>query len=448
MSIAPRSTSFRLALAVSLSFFLAFTLLGAGVYFAVSTLLDTDARQVVRADAAGLVELYQQSGHAQLLSEIRDRAEEPDDPDAVYALLDANGKILAGNFSRLPQWPATARWVEFREHDGGSNPRVIAQLQHLSDGSIMLTGVRTRSQDGFLALMLRAALAGLIVAALVGVLIGWLTMRWVGARLHALDATAARVGEGELGLRVRSDGSGDAFDRVARRFNAMLDRIETLIDGVRHATDHIAHDLRTPLTRLRNRLDALRRRQQPVAASELDDAIGETDQLLQSFSALLRLSRIEAQASAATEPKVWMDALACDAVELYAAVAAERGIVIRGDFAPAAVHGDADQLFQMLVNLLDNAVKFSPDGSEVSLQVMAEPEHTVLLVRDSGPGIPEHDRERVFDRFERLDTARNTPGTGLGLSLVRAIVQRHGGGVVLHDGAPGLVVRITLPRAD
>lgn len=448
MSAAPRSTSFRLALAVSLSFFMAFTLLGAGVYFAVSALLDKDAREVVRADAAGLSDLYRQSGHAQLLDEIRGRVEEPDDPDAVYALLDANGKILAGNFSRLPRWPAAKRWVEFRDADGDGDPRVIASLQRLSDGGTLLTGVRARSQDGFLALMLRAALAALIVAALVGALIGWLTTRWVGARLRALDATAARVGEGELGLRVRSDGSGDAFDRVARRFNAMLDRIEALVDGVRHATDHIAHDLRTPLTRLRNRLDALRRRERPVAAGELDDAIGETDQLLQSFSALLRLSRIEAQASAGDGPEVRIDALAGDAIELYAAVAAERGIGLHGDFAPVAVHGDADQLFQMLANLLDNAVKFSPDGGEVSLQVAAEPGQAVVQVRDHGPGIPESERERVFDRFERLDAARGTPGTGLGLSLVRAIAQRHGGGISLHDGHPGLAVRVVLPRAD
>ena len=448
MNASPRSTSFRLALAVSLSFFLAFTLLGAGVYFAVSTLLDKDAREVVRADAAGLSDLYRQSGHAQLLEEIRGRVEEPDDPDAVYALLDANGKVLAGNFSRLPHWPASKRWVEFRDVDGDGDPRVIASLQRLPDGGTLLTGVRARSQDGFLALMLRTALAALIVAALVGALIGWLTLRWVGARLRALDATVARVGEGELGLRVRGDGSGDAFDQVARRFNAMLDRIGALVDGVRHATDHIAHDLRTPLTRLRNRLDALRRREGPVEAAELDGAIGETDQLLQSFSALLRLSRIEAQAPADGEPEVRLDALGRDAAELYAAVAAERGVAFRGDFAPVVVRGDADQLFQMLINLLDNAVKFSRENGEVSLQVSSEPGQAVVRMRDRGPGIPESDREKVFDRFERLDAARNAPGTGLGLSLVRAIAQRHGGVVALHDARPGLLVQVVLPRVD
>ncbi len=448
MSAAPRSTSFRLALAVSAAVFLAFALLGAGVYLAVSALLDKDAREVVRADAAGLSDLYRQSGRAQLLDEIRSRVDEPDDPDAVYALLDAKGKIVAGSFSRLPRWPPERRWVEFRSIDGNGDPRVIASLQRLKDGSTLLTGVRASSQDGFLALMLRAALAALIFAALVGALIGWLTLRWVGARLRALDATVARVGEGELGLRVRSDGSGDAFDQVARRFNAMLDRIGALVDGVRHATDHIAHDLRTPLTRLRNRLDALRRRDGPVEAAELDGVIGETDQLLQSFSALLRLSRIEAQAPADGEPEVRLDALGRDAAELYAAVAAERGVAFRGDFAPVTVRGDADQLFQMLINLLDNAVKFSRESGEVSLQVSAEPGQAVVRVRDRGSGIPEGDREKVFDRFERLDAARNAPGTGLGLSLVRAIAQRHGGAVALHDARPGLLVQVVLPCVD
>ncbi|MBM7093841.1 hypothetical protein JTP67_36145, partial [Streptomyces sp. S12] len=134
-----------------------------------------------------------------------------------------------------------------------------------------------------------------------------------------MDDTAGRVGSGEMALRARLDGaSDDAFDRLARRFNAMLDRIQDLLDGVRHATDHIAHDLRTPLTRLRNRLEELRRRE-PGAESgaQLDAAIGETDQLLHSFGALLRLARIEAQSPVHDEPVLDLSDLARDAAELY-----------------------------------------------------------------------------------------------------------------------------------
>ncbi|HQQ58531.1 MAG TPA: HAMP domain-containing sensor histidine kinase, partial [Thermomonas sp.] len=240
--------------------------------------------------------------------------------------------------------------------------------------------------------------------------------------------------------------SGDAFDQVAQRFNAMLDRIEELLSGVRHATDHIAHDLRTPLTRLRNRLEDLRQQQtDPGVQLRLDKALAETDQLLQSFGALLRLARIEAQPLEGDAPLQDLRELADDAVELYAPIAAERGIRISTQLQTVTVRGDRDQLFQLLVNLLDNALKYAPPGSEVTLSLEAQPDGACLQLADAGPGIPEHERARVFDRFQRLEAHRGSPGVGLGLSLVRAIVAHHGGHIELQDNAPGLRVRVMLP---
>lgn len=449
MRLSLRSTSARLALAVTASFLLAFVLLGIGVHYAVSAMLTQDARELVRVDAAGLVEVYRDEGRAALLGELRERIATDEDPDAVYALTATDGRVVAGDYRDLPTHRQGARWIEFTEHGADGDLRVVAQLQRLSDGTTLLTGTRTRSQDRFLALMLRTALAALLVAATLGALIGWLTSRWVSRRLRHLDDTAVRVGSGELGLRARLDGSDDAFDRLARRFNGMLDRIEELLGGVRHATDHIAHDLRTPLTRLRNRLEELRRHQDAgEAGTQLDAAIGETDQLLHSFGALLRLARIEAQPPVHDEPVLDLSELVRDAVELYTPIAAERGIALSANLAGSGesrMRGDADQLFQMLVNLLDNAVKYAPAASEVALSLQRERQALVVRIDDRGPGIPEADRERVFDRFQRMETHRGSPGTGLGLSLVRAIVQRHGGQVGLGDNAPGLRVTLVLP---
>ncbi len=452
MTRAPRSTSTRLALAVMGSFLLAFVLLGAGVYVAVSTLLLQDARELVRTDAAALTQLHRDGGRGALVQELRDRLDAPDDPDAVYALFAANGTVEVGDVSPMHAGKGM-RWTTFEhaDHDApggaGLSRRVLAQLQPLPGGETLLTGLRLQSQDRFLALMLRTALVALAVAASLGALVGWLTSRWVSRRLSDLDLTAARVGGGELGLRVPLDGSGDAFDRLGRRFNGMLDRIEDLLGGVRHATDHIAHDLRTPLTRLRNRLEDLR---PGAAASEraaLDGAVQETDQLLTTFGALLRLARIEAQSPAGEGPVLDLSALAADAAELYVPIGAERGVGLRTSLAPAQVRGDRDQLFQMLVNLLDNALKFAPTGGEVGVSLEAAADGVVLCVDDDGPGIPETDRERVFDRFQRLEAHRGTPGSGLGLSLVRAIVHRHGGRIELLDRAPGLRVQVWLPLA-
>jgi signal transduction histidine kinase len=454
-----RSTSARLAVSVALAFLVGFALLGGGVYLAVSALLAGDARQVVSADGAGLAELYRDGGAGALAAELRARLAHPNDADAVYALFDPSGTAIVGAPARLPPRRDKARdarpregggrWLEFRMPAADGGGRVVAWMQRLPDGSVLLAGLKMRSTDRFLALMLRTALAALLVAALLGGLVGFSTARWVSRRLRGLDHAAGRVAAGELGLRASTDGSDDAFDRVSLRFNTMLDRIEELLDGVRHATDHIAHDLRTPLTRLRNRLELLRKGDGRASAADLDAAIAETDQLLQSFSALLRLARIESQPPADDQPVVDLDAVARDALELYVPIGAERGIALRDAIAPgpARVRGDADQLFQLAINLLDNAVKFSDAGGEVVLGVSVEGGEVRLEVADRGPGIAPADRLRVQDRFVRLEAHRGTPGTGLGLSLVRAIVLHHRGAIELADNAPGLRVLVRLPRA-
>jgi signal transduction histidine kinase len=163
---------------------------------------------------------------------------------------------------------------------------------------------------------------------------------------------------------------------------------------------------------------------------------------------LLRLARIEAQSSAGEGPELDLSALAADAAELYTPIGAERSVRLMQSLSPAIVRGDRDQLFQMLVNLLDNALKYAPEGSQVVLSLRATELGAQLRIEDAGPGIPEADRERVFDRFQRLEAHRGTPGSGLGLSLVRAIVHRHGGQVALADLAPGLRVQVTLPRVE
>lgn len=449
-----RSTTSRLALSVSMAFLLACMLLGTGIYLAVSTLLERDAHELVRADGAGLRDIYRHAGYDRLREEIQTRIDMPEDPDALYMLLAADGSVVAGSLQLVPGWKPQQRWLEFVDEEADDDPRVVAYQQQLDNGGYLITGLRMRSEDGFLRLILHSALAALLVAALMGAIVGRWTSRWVARRLASLDRTAERVAAGEMELRAHSDGSGDAFDRVALRFNGMLDRIQELLDGVRHATDHIAHDLRTPLSRLRGRLETMRATPaiavSPQALAELDAGLAETDALLQSFAALLRLARIEAQAPPQGEGAQALDlqALAIDAIELYAPMAADRGLRIVPHMAPVTVPGDADQLFQLLINLLDNAIKYAPVGTAITVTAGREQGLALLQVDDQGPGIPVQERQRVFDRFERLQADRGTPGTGLGLSLVRAVVHRHRGSVTLDDCGPGLRVRVLLPAVE
>ena len=448
--LSSRSTSTRLALAIGSLFLLSYLLLGLGMYYAVSRIFNQDLRDVIRLDSADLVEQYRESGTAALAIEIAARTATPDDDNAVYELIGSDGRLLAGQFASLPDAVRNGtRWVEFDERTDDGLLRVVAKIQPLHDGTRLLTGRRSRNQARFEALVRRTSIYALLAAAGLGGLIGWITARWVARRLESTYDITRRVGAGELALRIPEDDSDDAFDRLAKRINAMLDRIQELLDGVRHATDHIAHDLRTPLTRLRNRLEDMRAEQIPPAqlAAELDAATAETDQLLATFSALLRLTRIEAQTAGADDPELAMEPLVLDAVELYAPIATERGIGLDAKTVPCRLRGDADQLFQLVANLLDNALKYATRESRVTLHLYDDGNALFLLVGDHGAGIPAADRERVFDRFVRLEEHRGSAGSGLGLSLVRAIAHRHGGSITLEDNSPGLRVRVRLPHA-
>ncbi len=454
--LSTRSTSARLALAIGGLFLLSYLLLGAGMYYAVSQIFAQDLHEVIRLDSADLVDMYRESGHAALTTEISERTAAPDDDNAVYALIGPQGRLLAGQFAVLPDSVRNGDgWVEFDERNDAGTVRVVAKLQKLKDGSKLLTGRRSRNQERFEALVRRTSMFALLAAAGLGGLIGWITARWVTHRLESTYDITRRVGAGELALRIPEDDSDDSFDRLAKRINAMLDRIQELLDGVRHATDHIAHDLRTPLTRLRNRLEDMRNghmRDEQFGslassqfATELDAATAETDQLLATFSALLRLTRIEAQTAGANDPELAMQPLVLDAVELYAPIASERGIVLDAQTVACTLRGDTDQLFQLVANLLDNALKYATRGTRVTLHLYDDGDAIHLIVGDHGAGIPAADRERVFDRFVRLEEHRGSIGSGLGLSLVRAIAHRHGGNVTLEDNSPGLRVRVRLP---
>lgn len=442
------STSARLMLVVGVAFLGAFLLLGAGVYSRVLASLDRDTREFVRSDAGDLLALYREAGRRALMDEIDARTRDPAQDDLLYMVFDKQGHCAAGLSVPL-RVPRRDGWIVFRDTTVPDHPRVIAQVASLADGERLVAGIRTRAEDGFLAAMQRAALLALLLAAGCGLLVGWLTSRWVGARLARLDETAQRFAAGELDLRVPTDGSGDSFDRVGIRLNTMLDRIDSLVDGVRQATDHIAHDLRTPLARMRNRLEGLRCDTGIGSEGQaaLEAALAESDQLLQTFAALLRLSRIEAQAAGAGE-LLDLGCIAADAAELYAPVAAAAGMQLRDCTVSAWMRGDSDQLFQVVVNLLDNGLRHARAGGEITVSTGLDANAVVLEVSDRGPGIATADRSRVFDRFERLQPDRGMPGSGLGLSLVQAIVIRHGGRIELDDNNPGLRVRVLFPVAE
>jgi signal transduction histidine kinase len=250
---------------------------------------------------------------------------------------------------------------------------------------------------------------------------------------------------GDLSRRAPLRGSDDEHDELAQNINAMLDQIEHLLEGMRHVGDSVAHDLRGPITRLRNRLETVAAADKP-SREDLATCVAQLDQVLATFNALLRIARVESGAYRSAFTTVDLQPIVRDVCELYQAAAEERQITLQAETTEAVeVFGDRELLAQVLTNLVDNAVKYTPPGGAVRVELARQGDRALLRVADTGPGIPPDDRSRVLQRFTRLDRARSQPGNGLGLALVNAVTLQHHGRLTLGDNAPGLVVTLELP---
>lgn len=287
---------------------------------------------------------------------------------------------------------------------------------------------------------------GFGITVLLGVAGGVMMSRSTVRRIEAINQTSREIIQGDLSRRIPSEGSGDDFDQLTDNLNSMLDQIQTLMDGVRHVSDNIAHDLRTPLTRLRNRLEAINVQTGPDR-TDIEDAIAEADSLLSTFNALLRIARIEAGHRTAGFEVLSLSQLVRDVAELYEPLAHERQQIFTASIEEdLKISGDRDLLFQAIANVVDNAIKYTPEQGQVEMTLTCSDRRARVVVRDSGPGIPHSERDRVFERFVRLETSRNAPGNGLGLSLVAAVVRIHKADVAL-SGEAGLEVSLSFPLA-
>jgi len=287
-----------------------------------------------------------------------------------------------------------------------------------------------------------------LVALGVGLLGGTAMSRNLLRRVEQVNRTSERVMAGNLSDRVPLDGTSDEFDQLAANLNRMLDQIERLMTAMREVTDDVAHDLKTPLSRMRVRLElALLGPADGSSQTEaIRSAIDEADRLLATFNALLSIAELESGTRPDESEGLDLSEVARSAAELYEPVAEEKGFVLSLATEPGVrIRGSRHLLSQALANLLDNALKYA-GGGEIQIRVLRAEGRAALEVTDRGQGIPEAERGTVFDRFVRLERSRSTPGNGLGLSLVRAVVRRHRGTVELGDNRPGLRVRLEFPE--
>jgi signal transduction histidine kinase len=310
----------------------------------------------------------------------------------------------------------------------------------------LLVGRDIRELDQIFRLLrdtLSLGLGALLTLALAGGLLMSLSAQ---RRVTQFNRTIAQVMSGDFSQRIPISGGQDEYRELAQKINEMLAQIEALIGSIRHVGDNVAHDLRGPLTRLRNRLELLAAEENPDAA-RIAECIEQADGLLDVFNALLRIARIESGAYQSAFATFDLTRVVHDVCSLFRAAAEERNLSFRSDLADnLRLTGDRELIAQAVSNLLDNAIKYTPAGGklEVTLATVAG-SSAEILIADSGPGIPIAEHDKVLDRFYRLDHARSQPGSGLGLALVKAVVDQHGGKLRIGDNRPGLRVTLELP---
>lgn len=451
-----RTSTFRLAAAYVAVFAISVGLVLGYVYWNTALLLERQIEETVQAEVQGLAEQYRTRGLTGLLFTVAERSAA--NTQGVYLLTDASGETLAGNISGLPP-AATAGargWVEFsytvRGPRGPEPHRARAFHIQLPDGSELVVGrdVEERRKLGnIIGVTLFWALGLTLVTGIAG---GLLMSRNFLARVDAITHTASSIMAGELSRRVAVRGTGDELDRLAVSLNAMLDQIERLMLGMREVSTNVAHDLRTPLTRLKARLEAaLRAGDTTQQKAALEATLEDADRMLETFNALISIARTEAGQLREAMVPIAVAPLIGELAELYGPSAEEIGgsLTFAAD-ADLRIFADRQLIAQAISNLIDNALKYgAPEGEGPIIHVAADESggEAIITIADRGPGIAEADRERVFARFVRLDSSRSAPGSGLGLSLVQAIMRLHQGRVELADNAPGLAVKLILPCA-
>ncbi len=442
-----RTSVFQLALMYIALFSVSVSALFLFVYWATIGYLGRQTDAVIEAEINGLVEQADRRGLIGLVDVISERVGRDSEQRSVYLLADAIGRGLAGN---MPYWPreleAVDDWVDFiRLDEAGVQTPVRARALRIGPGLRLLVGRDVRELAEINAMFRRAAFYGLTLTIGLGLAGGILMGVSAQRRIAQLNRTTRQIVAGDFTQRAAITGSQDEHDELAANINIMLDRIESLMEGIRHVGDSVAHDLRGPLTRLRNRLDSLAAAERP-RREDLLACLEQAERLLGTFNALLRIARVESGAYRSAFEPLDVVPIVLDVCDLYQAAADERQIALECRCPPSVgVFGDRELLAQALTNLLDNAIKYTPSGGRIAVAVRDDGDSVRLSVADSGPGVPESERERVLQRFARLDAARSQPGNGLGLALVKAVAEQHNGRVLLEDNAPGLAVTLELP---
>jgi signal transduction histidine kinase len=405
----------------------------------------SEVNRTIHDESQRLVEIHRAAGVEGLEQEFATPQSGRLAQDFLYLLADDRRRKLSGT---LQDWPVDSygSWLALEYgvlFDGWvpGHEQLIATTVALDGGGLLLVARDYSDMILFERIILSVLLRSMIVTIVMGALGGAVV---AGRGLQSVDAINKAVQSimaGDFAKRIQLEDSGGDFLILAININRMLDRIQTLMEGMRQVSDNIAHDLRTPLTRLRNHLASLQTQVDGDAQQTVQALLDEADSLLATFNALLRIAQVESGNRQSGFTSLDLSVILHDVVELYEPLALDKQIVITSEVqAPLPLSGDRDLLFQAFANLLDNAIKYTPEGGTISIRSSGRHGELCVEVSDSGVGVDAADRDKVFRRFYRVESSRSMqPGNGLGLSLVQAVVNLHRGNIALDDAAPGRV---------
>lgn len=452
-----KSSTFRLAAIYLLVFAVSVAAILGYVFWNTAHLLERQAEETIRAEVLALADQYSQRGLPGVAEMINRRVSE--ETGTLYLLVDADNRFVAGNLGYMPvPRPADESFVDFAITVGKGPNKIshAARAYHveLTNGFRLLVGRDVEDIHAFRKLITNTLLWALGLSLIFGLGGGYLTSRNFLRRVDAITAASRTIMAGDLSQRMPVAGTSDELDRLAQSLNDMLGQIERLMTGMKEVSSNVAHDLKTPLTRMRARAEAaLRSGTAAEQRAALAQTLEESERLLDTFNALLSIARAEAGNTREGFNRVDVSEILGEVAELYEPLIEEEGGALTCEAVPPLpVRADRQLLAQSFSNLIDNAMKYgTADGDEkanIAISGGREGKNAVIRISDQGPGIAPSDRDRVLERFVRLDDSRSKPGNGLGLSLVASVVKLHGGQFRLDDAGPGLAAVIELPLLE
>lgn len=447
-----RTSALRLSVVYAVSFAAALAVLIGVMYLLTTRFINTEMETVIERDALGMLEAYRRSGTRGIISEISLRASTFSRINAVYLLSDSEGFIMGGN---LPAWPVMrgqkGRWVEFEIEfrEGGRETERLVRAMVLipGPGLRLLVGTDLSDRRELGQRFAVAAAVGILLVTLLALGIGYRQSQRILARVGAVSQSCAAIVAGNLEGRLVLSGENDEFDALSLEVNGLLAKLGRTTDILRSALHSAAHDLRSPMHRMRLRMEqAMGDSVAPGERETLERLLNDVDQMQRVLTALLQIAEAESGTVGALPESIALGTLLEELGELYRPQAEEQGVLLSVSSSPGSwVLGHRQLLAQAVVNLLDNALKFTPSGGLVALNSQMINDRLIISVADSGPGIPEDERARAVKPFVRLDNASPRDGSGLGLNLAASVARLHGGNLRLEDQQPGLLALLDLP---